>query len=488
MHRLKITSLLLICMIVISHSLLSACTIAAISGDVTVNGKPILWKNRDVGARSQTIALFKDGEYDYITVIYTGQSTKAWAGINEKGFAIINSDSYNLGLWPRSGPDDGVMMKMALQSCATVDEFQVLLDSTNVTGRATAANYGVFDSTGMVSMFEAAPYCYERFDASDAPNGYLVRANFSISGDPDNQPGLNRYMRARGLIRDGMYGNELDHKYIIQKVSRDMGQLEFDPYPLPYEGCYEGLPYGYLSTSTTINRYYSSSVEVIVGNLPHQDPKLGTLWAMLGEPITAIPIPLWVYADSIPPEINNFTSSPLWNEAGEIEEIVYTGTCYRCVNTFTLAEIMDYFSLVEDWVFACADVMLEAWDRSVPRKEIFSNIQDIFAERVYEYYIAYTPLSTWNDKPPLPDKMSLNAYPNPFNAKCQISVEIPVSTSIVITIYDLLGEEVHRIENDYVESGLHLFEWVPEEEATGFYFIKTSSPIDNSLTKVLYIK
>ena len=71
------------------------CTIAVISGQATTDGRPLLWKNRDIRRRNNKVLRFTEKGMSIIGLVTTGknESKQVWAGINQTGFAIMNSSS-----------------------------------------------------------------------------------------------------------------------------------------------------------------------------------------------------------------------------------------------------------------------------------------------------------------------------------------------------------------------------------------------------------
>jgi hypothetical protein len=114
---------------------------AVISGKVTADGRPILWKNRDMStAPHNEVTQLTGGRYKAIAVVNAGQRGSIWMGVNEAGFCIENSLSRDLAIKEKSqGPGNGGFMKKALETCATVDDFVKLLEETNESGRTTVA-------------------------------------------------------------------------------------------------------------------------------------------------------------------------------------------------------------------------------------------------------------------------------------------------------------------------------------------------------------
>jgi hypothetical protein len=112
-----------------------ACTTAIVAGSATANGRPLLWKNRDAENKQNQVVYDDTGRYPFVGVVNSGDPAgfEVWAGVNARGFAIMNSVSYNLATTDSTA--EGQLMRLALQSCATIEEFQALLEKTN--GAAT---------------------------------------------------------------------------------------------------------------------------------------------------------------------------------------------------------------------------------------------------------------------------------------------------------------------------------------------------------------
>ena len=110
----------------------------------------MIWKQRDAGAPFNTVAHLQGEKYAYTALLPSQKAvTRAYAGINEVGFAIANNLSYNLR--PDSlgfDTNNGEMMAAALGCCRTVDEFIALLESKPAP-RGVSANFTVIDASGL---------------------------------------------------------------------------------------------------------------------------------------------------------------------------------------------------------------------------------------------------------------------------------------------------------------------------------------------------
>ena len=72
------------------------CTIGVAAGRATSDGRPLVWKTRDGVRYDDEVLYLTSHKYKFITVINAGQTDFAWMGVNEKGFAILDSDVYDL--------------------------------------------------------------------------------------------------------------------------------------------------------------------------------------------------------------------------------------------------------------------------------------------------------------------------------------------------------------------------------------------------------
>jgi len=71
-----------------------------------------------------------------------------------------------------------------------------------------------------------------------------------------------------------------------------------------------------------------------------------------------------------------------------------------------------------------------------------------------------------------PLKASIKISPNPVINTATISVMLNKQADVVITLFDLTGKEVEKIEDGKLESGLHFISWNPETLPDGVYFIQ----------------
>ncbi len=277
---------------------LPACTTAVISGKATKDGRPILWKNRDAADIHNQVFYGRDGRFPYLGVVNRGDvaGLQIWAGVNDQGFAIMNNVSYNVETKGEDSAMEGTLMKLALQSCATVDDFQALLERSNFGGRDVAANFGVVDAKGGAAYFEADAKGFKRFDAATAPGGFLVRANYSHSGKRGEGAGFIREARAQELVSGLHQEGRLLPETLLTEVCRDTANTRIGSFPARTRS-------GFAYIGDSLSRHETSSCFVLAGVKPGEAPALSTAWVVLGLPVTGVAVPLWVEAGVAPAEV-----------------------------------------------------------------------------------------------------------------------------------------------------------------------------------------
>jgi hypothetical protein len=301
------------------------CTTAVITGVATVDGRPILWKNRDTDSRSNKVVYVPAQPYAYLAVVdaVSPSGRLAWGGVNAAGFAIINSVAYNL---PRKAGEmedlEGFVMADALRLCATVADFEAFLKANLGPDLGSRTNYCVIDAGGGAAIFEVHNHGYKRLDASAASGGYLLNTNFSRSGTADEGRGYLRFDRESELFKEVPAGT-LTHGFVLQDVSRDLGHaLLRHPPRSSWKEMSAASPV-WVHSNYTINRLSTASSILIHGVKKGEDPRRATLWVILGEPVCSIAVPLWVAAASVPPELREGDDAPIVREALRLKGVVH---------------------------------------------------------------------------------------------------------------------------------------------------------------------
>ncbi len=74
-------------------------------------------------------------------------------------------------------------------------------------------------------------------------------------------------------------------------------------------------------------------------------------------------------------------------------------------------------------------------------------------------------------------------YPNPFNASATITVGLPFSADLRVSIHDILGREVGILSDSYRMAGVHQFHFDGAQLSSGAYFVKMNVPGESGQTR-----
>ena len=85
------------------------------------------------------------------------------------------------------------------------------------------------------------------------------------------------------------------------------------------------------------------------------------------------------------------------------------------------------------------------------------------------------------------------AYPNPFNPVTTIRYQLPTTSDVRMTVYDILGKEVNVILHEQKNAGTYVLQWngtnrFGQAVASGTYFVIMEALNFNQIQKVLLIK
>nr|WP_320117906.1 hypothetical protein [uncultured Marinifilum sp.] len=397
----NLLSLLLIMVVSIWQSY--ACTTAVISGKYTKDGRPIIWKLRDTESFENKMMYFTDGKYPYIGLINSKdeKGEQIWGGSNSVGFAIMNSASFNVNLNDTISKKDqeGRFMKLALQQCANLEEFEQLLKNTPKP-MGLAAHFGVLDADGNVAFYEVNNHTFTKFDANDpaqAPNGYILRTNYSYTGKKDVGYGFIRFQAAQDIFYQADACGNMSTETVIQNFSRC---LKHPVLKRNFRKEFETVPYGdnFVNSGDLITRHGSSSMIMIEGVKKGEDKTMSTIWTQIGFPNTCIALPVWVKGGKNLPRVltaKGKENCPLNAMAAELKNRCYpisrsAGYKYLKISELINAEktgIIQQLEKAEDKIFKNTEIHLEKWRKAkADKKEIeeFYNWLDQYTARTYK--------------------------------------------------------------------------------------------------------
>lgn len=321
-------SILLFILLLSALTELDACTSFIISGRITPDGRPLLFKNRDTEDLNNHLVVIQGARYRFEGV--TGDRDKnannIWMGHNEAGFAIMNTAAYNLnGKRKDVIENDGKVMRRALEICATLKDFEHFLDTLKCP-RHLDSNFGVIDAEGGCAYYEAGDSSYVKYDVNDpdiAPNGYLVRTNHAMSGDRSMDKGIERYLAISDLMNRNYYSGKLSAEELITSVPRYL------THGLTHVNLLENIPadtteHVMVNFTDFIPRYLTSSAVLYQGVKKGENPLHTIAWTIIGNPLTTVVVPI-IGFDHLPKILtgNNRNQSELCQKGMSRKNILF---------------------------------------------------------------------------------------------------------------------------------------------------------------------
>lgn len=357
-RRLYILTLIAAALLISTNG--DCCTSAIFSGKVTADGRPIIWKNRDSDTEHNRVVYIPSGGDVVYSFIYLsnskGHPAEAWSGVNSAGFSIMNTVSYNIRREGDDTPDsrmdrEGILMYNALATCSSLEEFEKLLDSLQAP-YGLETNFGVIDAFGGAAYYEVNNYSWIKYDVNEAPEGYIIRTNYSFSGRENQGKGYVRYTNASQLIGSRLEnGQKIDPRFIMDGLSRSYWQSEFGMNPMA-----EGK--SFFIDRDFIPRKSSVAVTLVQGVNPGEDPSECVIWCALGYPPAALTVPMKVMAGELIPE--SMLGSGKHNYAAACEKSLQNkadifslnfGDSHRYVDLDKVRGIMKEIRVKEDKIF-----------------------------------------------------------------------------------------------------------------------------------------
>lgn len=399
-----------------------ACTSAIISGKATADGRPLMWKHRDTDRQWNHLAHSQGEKFAFTGLVNSDDpSGDIWTGINEAGFGIMNTASYNLKddtLQPMDG--EGRLMRLALGQCKDLNDFEHFLDTLTRPMRVEA-NFGVIDAYGGAAYYETNNHRYYKRDVNDeklAPHGYLIYTNFSFNGRKDEGLGYVRYRTAE-ILFGNFRKQDFTPAHILAECSRSFlnSQLGYD---LKDEAFSPSRAANWAVEQDYIPRRESSAAIVIQGVRPGTASDGILMWTVLGYPPASPAIPVWVKTGSRLPALlaasEKSGHAPLCEKAVQFKKIIFpiqrgNGQKYIAWNVLYHPKdnsgILQQIQSVEDEIFALTASYQSRWKQQSPDSEDIEKLYEQITDLVRDSYIQKFGIS-FDTLPALSGPQSVN--------------------------------------------------------------------------------
>lgn len=184
-------------------------------------------------------------------------------------------------------------------------------------------------------------------------------------------------------------------------------------------------------------------------------------------------------------------------DEGSVSDVSFSVVDVRDPSNPSLASLMLLPNFVSDVRFdndvayiAVYPNELHAYDVTDPCNPVFlydyktsGYIRSMFLRDDYMYLAANTSLIILHVGPTgieevaeIPDRFMLHSnYPNPFNASTTIVFDIPRPGMTRLEVYNVLGQKVETIIEDWMAAGHHDVQWDASSFASGIYFYKLTA-------------
>ena len=404
---MKKSIVFILCLLCTATSL--ACTSFIISGKATPSGKPMMFKHRDTGELNNRIAYFQGDKYAFIGLMNSPTlDGEVWSGMNEAGFCIMNTASYNLrnDSYDCAMDREGELMYNALANCATLSDFEQWIE-TYPKPWGVEANFGIIDAQGGAAYYEMNNDSWIKYDVNAEENGYRVVTNFSFAGRYEDYEGYERYLTASAIMSENFSKEkELSALDAINLFSRQYR--------------HELLGWNYDANNAPkltvdqdfIPRRITSAVICFEGVKVGADPVHSVMWTALGYPACAVAVPLMMNKNSLPSYMiardkNAKKGTGLHSELCDLslqikDEYIFPhkiSNGKRYLNTQVVLQGVDgkpslltCTEKVEKQILADFTPLYEQWTEGALSDQAFFKLYEVAAKKWLKYYhIAFTP-------------------------------------------------------------------------------------------------
>jgi uncharacterized delta-60 repeat protein len=123
------------------------------------------------------------------------------------------------------------------------------------------------------------------------------------------------------------------------------------------------------------------------------------------------------------------------------------------------------------------DILVAGWDFA-------SNAGDFMIVKLTQ-----NPTGINDENSSLPENFELSQnYPNPFNPTTTIQFSLPQAGDVTLKVYNLLGEEVKTLINEYKQIGNHSIQFNANNLASGIYFYRLQAGSFIETKKMILMK
>jgi hypothetical protein len=129
------------------------------------------------------------------------------------------------------------------------------------------------------------------------------------------------------------------------------------------------------------------------------------------------------------------------------------------------------------------------WDKNDNDKLVFDNMNMQSVNGVISFGNSLIFAKEETTEEEVPERFTLEQnYPNPFNASTIIKYSIPEAANVMLKVYDVLGNEVATLVNEFKTAGTYDVQFTMNELASGIYFYKLQAGPFIETKKMIIVK
>ena len=81
-----------------------------------------------------------------------------------------------------------------------------------------------------------------------------------------------------------------------------------------------------------------------------------------------------------------------------------------------------------------------------------------------------------------------SVYPNPFNPTTTLNFALPVTSNVLLEVYDINGRLINELIYSNMDAGYHSVIWNADNNASGVYFVKMVAGEFVNTQKLMLVK
>jgi len=94
-----------------------------------------------------------------------------------------------------------------------------------------------------------------------------------------------------------------------------------------------------------------------------------------------------------------------------------------------------------------------------------------------------------NNENIIPSKFEIiNLYPNPFNPQINIEYNLPTTSNVRVSIYNVKGQKVDKLVDSIQHTGTYSLVWIASDYNSGIYFVQITADTDIINRKIMLLK